>query len=575
MRRAALRLSAPPGPGPARLDAGGSFADRNGAPFVPMGVNYWPRSCGVEMWQAWPSDEIQRDLDLVADLGLNCVRWFLRWQDFETAPGRYDARMWKRLDQLLQWHRARGLWAHPALFVGFMSGGIFWPEWHRGRNVFCDRVLRRRARAFSRRAAAVCARHADVVLAIDQGNELCCLPESSAASPEDVSSWCMDISAEIKAAFPGVLVISGNEQNQVVNDTGWRFGAQRGCDLYSMHTYPVGAWHSVPFDGMTDPLGQSLLPFYVKCARAWGPVMVQEFGTLLTRGAEACSRYLRAMLPAAREAGANGFLWWCLRDIAATGHPYDKNAFEGQLGLVDAAGRVKPGLEAFLEFARAGGKSPGGSRSRAATPVALYWPKEYYPRDNPRNPGNEPAAQSRQLAIAHHALETAGCEVTLQRAPATGEAVLVIAGAKLTAAEVAQVHAWVHAGGRLIFHGPDILTWGAGLEDLLGAEPLDFGAARRRSICAFGRGWNFHAYPREICPRVALRASARLVAAAADTPLVWTNRVGRGAVAVCLANVEAGLAAETCNPARREHWPRWYRGMLSLLAARRKPLQTP
>ena len=104
--------------------------------------------------------------------------------------------------------------------------------------------------------------------------------------PQAVIDWCTAINDAIRSVYPQALIISGNEQNQVLNDRGWRFGQQPGTDLYSMHGYPVPAWHSVDFDGMTDPLCQSLLPFYTQVARAFGPVMVQEFGTIVTFGAE-------------------------------------------------------------------------------------------------------------------------------------------------------------------------------------------------------------------------------------------------------------------------------------------------
>ena len=40
------------------LDPNGYFV-RGGARFVPVGVNYWPASCGVELWQRWPEGERQ------------------------------------------------------------------------------------------------------------------------------------------------------------------------------------------------------------------------------------------------------------------------------------------------------------------------------------------------------------------------------------------------------------------------------------------------------------------------------------------------------------------------------------
>ena len=108
------------------LDEQGYFV-RNGQRTVPIGVNYWPASCGVDMWVEWPEKEIRHDLDVVRDLGLNCVRFFLRWQEFEPRAGRYDRASLARLGKLLEWFRERDLLAQPSLIVGGMSGGHFWP----------------------------------------------------------------------------------------------------------------------------------------------------------------------------------------------------------------------------------------------------------------------------------------------------------------------------------------------------------------------------------------------------------------------------------------------------------------
>ena len=41
---------------------------RDGKRLVPVGANYWPGSCGVELWPAWPEHELQHDLDTLAKL---------------------------------------------------------------------------------------------------------------------------------------------------------------------------------------------------------------------------------------------------------------------------------------------------------------------------------------------------------------------------------------------------------------------------------------------------------------------------------------------------------------------------
>lgn len=549
-----------------QLNSAGYFL-REDEIVMPVGVNYWPTSCGVELWQQWPADEIQHDLDVVKSLGLNTVRFFLRWQDFAPQAGQYDPRMFERLAQMLQWHRERGLLAHPSLFVGWMSGGIFWPAWKGNRNLFADADVRQRAFDFAREAAQVIAQFSDCVLAIDQGNELCCLPESAAAAPANVISWCAGINAAIRDAFPNALIVSGNEQAQVLNDAGWRFGQQPGTDFYSMHAYPVPAWHSVAFDGMTDPLCQSLLPLYTRIARAHGPTMVQEFGTIVTFGARQQDAYLRAILPACRDAGANGFLWWCLRDIAWRGHPYMKNAFEGTLGLIDAQDRIKPGLEYFVEFAQSLLRDGPPARHDDRDAIGLYLPRHYYPRDNPSNPGNDPREFSRHLVIANHLLQSNGAKVRVVRGdqplPADVKT-LVISSVFVDGDEAAALLAWVRAGGRLIWHAPDPINWGNDYIALLGALPLDYRAPREINVAFAGKQWQLAHHPRNV--RMEVQPTTAQVIAQSDDglPCVLANEVGAGHVVYALPAVEKGIAEVAGDRAARDAWATWFAAMCAV-----------
>ena len=322
-----------------QLNAAGYF-ERAGARVVPVGVNYWPASCGVEMWKRWPERELQHDLDLLVRLGLNSVRCFLFWPDFEPELGRYEPAMFFRLGQYLGWCRQRGLLVQPTLFVGFMSGGQFWPIGKGQRNLFADPGMVESCVQFARKAAQVMASYHDVLLGIDLGNELICIQDSADAGPQAVEHWCRRVCDAIRSVYPSAMVVSGLDNNQVIADRGWHLGHQPGTDYYSMHGYPVPAWQPVQFDGLTDPLAHGLLPFYVRCARAFGPVLLQEFGTIVTGGPTQQRSYLEGMLERSWQAGANGLLWWCMRDIPARITPYATGCFEGTLGLVDAQDRV-------------------------------------------------------------------------------------------------------------------------------------------------------------------------------------------------------------------------------------------
>lgn len=556
--------NAPPAAG-LTLDAAGYFS-HNGSRLVPVGANYWPGSCGVEMWQAWPEAEMQHDLDVLAGLGLNCIRFFLRWQDFEPEPGHYSEEMFARLGRFLEWCRDRHIYAQPSLFVGWMSGGIFWPHWKANSNLFADERMRERSCLFARRAAQTIAPFHDSLLGVDQGNELCCLPDSHAAPPDAVARWCQEVNSAIRSVYPNALIVSGNEQNQIISDSGWRLGQQPGTDYLSMHGYPVPAWHSVAFDGMTDPLCQSLLPFYTKIARAFAPVMVQEFGTIATFGPEQQRSYLSAVLPACWEAGANGFLWWCLRDIRARTHPYLRCGFEGTLGLVDDDDRVKPGLEYFLEFARSIASQPPPCPGKGA--VGIYLPKHCYLRDNPLNPGNDPASTSRRLVMANYALALLGVPTRVVRGdlPPDGSVhTILVPGALLGSDEAEALEPWVRAGGHLIWHGPDQVNWGRQYIQLLGAVPVDYRAARPIGVRAFGAEWRFSSYQRNARVQVAARSAQVLAADHGGVPVLLTNRVGDGIVAYALPVVEDAMAEVSDQPNQRDRWSAWYRGMLSLV----------
>ena len=546
------------------LDAQGYFS-RDGRRVVPVGVNYWPGSCGVEMWRQWPAEEMQHDLDVIKRLGLNSIRFFLRWPDFEPELGRYDRSMFDRLAQFLSWCAQRELLIHPSLFVGFMSGGFFWPQGKGERNLYADPVMVERCAAFAREAAAVLAPFHRHLLAIDLGNEIDVPKDSWNAPPHAIVSWCKAVTGAIRSAYPQSLIVAGNDSGPIFNDCGWRMGQQPGTDFYSVHTYPVSAWNPVGFDGMTDPLCQSLLPFFTKIARAFGPVMVQEFGTILTAGAAQQEAYLRGILPACWESGANGFLWWCLRDITSRVQPYIRCGFEGTLGLVDAHDQVKSGLEYYLEFARSLAERPAPAAS--SDNIGLYWPKHYYLRDNPENPGNNPNPLCRRMVMANYLLRSLRREVRIVRGDQgidPSVKTLVLTGVALGTDEVAALETWVRGAGRLVLHGPVWNNWGDAYARLLGARPVDFRAGRPVNVECFGQRWTLSHFPENMRLEITPDAASVLARDEQQLPTVLTNRVGQGTVTWTTAQVDESIASVATDRAARDRWMQWYGGLLGV-----------
>jgi hypothetical protein len=536
---------------------------RSGLPWVPVGVNYWPASCGVRMWQAWPADEIRADLDCIRELGLDGLRCFLLWPDFEPRRGVYLDQMFDRLTCLLAWCAERDLAVIPTLFTGFMSGGYFWPADKTEPDLFSSPSWRDACTAFAGRAAGALAPYADALLAVDHGNELACTPDARHAGPADLRAWSAAVSAAISAELPGVTVMSGLDQNQVTGEAGWRFDTQPGCTCLSMHGYPVSGWWPLAFDGMGDPLCRELLPLATAIARAHGPVMLQEFGTIATGAADRQRAYLAAVLPAARAAGANGFLWWCLRDILATGHPYDRCGMEGLLGLVDAGRRPRPGPDGFLAFIRNLPAAAAAGPARAC----LYWPRHVHERDEPGNPGNAPGRHFRGLATTATGLRLAGVPyrvATADRLP-PADLPLLVAGSSLTGDEQRRLLAWVGTGGRLLWQGLDHATLGPEALALLGAGVADLRAAVPSAIDLFGRRWTLGAMRRDLAVELAPVGATVLARDGRGLPQVLRHSVGRGTVVAVVADQGEQFAREPADRAARGPWGAWVAGLLELL----------
>ncbi|OPZ31245.1 MAG: Cellulase (glycosyl hydrolase family 5) [Lentisphaerae bacterium ADurb.BinA184] len=545
------------------LNGRGYFV-RGGVRVVPVGVNYWPGSCGVEMWAAWPESEIRHDLDVVRDLGLNCVRFFLRWQDFEPRAGHYDVTALGRLDQLLGWFRERELLAQPSLIVGGMSGGRFWPDWKSGRNLYTDDFMLERSADFARQIAGRLTFHQRCLAGIDYGNEL---DGVDRAEPAAVRRWCQSVSQAVRSACPQALLVSGVSGGPLTTDGGWRYTDDLGTDFHSFHNYPVPHWTGLRFDGIRDRFAQALLPHGVSAIRVHGPVMVQEFGTLVTAGAASQEAYLRAVLPAAWEAGANGFLWWCLRDIRSRAYNYLRAGMESTLGLVDDQDRVKPGLQPFIAFARDVQSWPAPER-RPAT--CLYWPRHYYSRETPANVGNDPRSVHNRMLSAYHQLSLNGtaCGHVRGGQPFPEHVrTIVIAGCHLDADEAAALAKWVEAGGRLLWHAPFWHEWGPDLARLLGARPADFRLQRRCRVTAFGATWPFEWWHTPEECRLELHPEGAVPIGADETgfPFVWRHDLGAGRVLFCLASVEEAILNALPDLVARDRWAGWYAGALKEL----------
>jgi len=268
----------------------------------------------------------------------------------------------------------------------------------------------------------------------------CCTDKADAV---DIISWTKDVYQVFKDECPGVLVIAGTDENTVYGETHWPMGGALGriaADVLDIHPYPI-LFTPTKGDGLMDSLSQSVSVYDTLFMRAYGSAFVQEFGTLITGGAKQQDSYLKGVLPQMLADGANGFLFWCMRDFSVMTEPYSHVGMESMLGMFDSNDRITPGLEFFSEFAQQLSLINNVSFPEDdAFAVGLYLPINYESNQN------HPSILSRRGVICHHFLKKLGFTTRVIRGdlkiPANLKT-LVVPSMRLTETEISTIALWV------------------------------------------------------------------------------------------------------------------------------------
>ena len=435
--------------------------------FYPVGVNYWPASTGCNLWTAkpFPSAEIQHDLDVLAASPFNSLRIFIEWGALAPTEGGFDEEKFANLALMLGWIKQRGLLVDISTFMGWMSGRHYWPSWKRGRNMYTDATMVSRTVAFASKVAKTAAPFRANLLAMEFGNEMDCCTDD--APTKDIIAWTRLIYAAFKQnAGASVLVVPGTDENTIIGKSTWPLGGVTGRiagDVLNFHPYPV-LFTPTKGDGFRDAVTQAGPTYDGSFVRAFGPSLMQEWGTLVTGGVTQQDTYLRKVLPEAMGNGVCGWLYWCMRDIDGNKTaPYNTTGLETQLGLFGADDKIKPGLTFYADFAKTAARMSapnGGKRLPEDDPdaIGLYVPRHYYASDDPANPGNTPPEQSGHATLAYALLRALDETTVVVRGdlalPAASERkVLVVTSSNLVVSEILALGTYVKGGGKLIWHG--------------------------------------------------------------------------------------------------------------------------
>lgn len=97
-------------------------------PFT-IGLTYWPRRKAYRWWSAFDRAEVRDELAHVASIGINLVRFYIRWEDFQPATDRINSRAFRSLEQALDAAAAARLKVVPVLFPAGFAGAVQLPRW--------------------------------------------------------------------------------------------------------------------------------------------------------------------------------------------------------------------------------------------------------------------------------------------------------------------------------------------------------------------------------------------------------------------------------------------------------------
>jgi endo-1,4-beta-mannosidase len=345
-------------------------------------------------WSQFDRGEVAADFERIAASGLDSVRVFLTWEDFQPSPETVDREMLGRLVEVADLAAELGLALIPTLFTGHMSGVNWIPAWALGgsaaddrfrvvsggaiatgrlRNWYSDPAVADAQALFAGEAAAALAGH-EALWAWDLGNENsnCVIPATIATA----RAWLARLTSAIRRADESALLTVGLHMEDLEEDR--RLGpadVSASCDFLSMHGYPIYApWA----DGPTD---EQLLPFLARITRWLGAgrdVLFSEFGLPTLRRAgpserraegvatllvdeDAAAAYTARALEALRRAGCLGAMLWCYSDYSPAlweSPPLDRARHERTFGLWRIDGSPKPSvavLEAFVGAERCAG----------------------------------------------------------------------------------------------------------------------------------------------------------------------------------------------------------------------------
>ena len=341
-------------------------------PFM-LGVNYWASHAGVDMWRDWREDIVEEDLKILSDNGVNTLRVFPNWRDFQSAeplftnnhvlreyrmtgdrlpenPWYLEEVMLERFETLCRIAQKHNIRLIVGLITGWMSGRLYVPTMLNDKNVYTDPVALYFEQLFIK-GFVERMKDQPSIWAWDLGNECNCMDQ--AVSREVAYSWSSMIVNAIKACDQSRPIVSGMHSLEISGV--WNIQDQgQLTDILTTHPYPFWVEHAqltslTSFRTLMHATAQT--QYYATIGGK--PCLVEELGSMgpMNLSENLAPEFLKTNLWSNWAHGSPGVLWWCAFDqTELTSTPYDWNMFERELGMITTEKKPKPALLQMHRF---------------------------------------------------------------------------------------------------------------------------------------------------------------------------------------------------------------------------------
>ena len=343
-----------------------------------IGCNYWASHAGTAMWSDWQPEVVEADLKLLAQAGLQSLRVFPLWPDFqpisllrggegkpmefrfgemplppdEAGQAGVSISAIQHFADFADLAKKHGLKLIVGLVTGWMSGRLFVPPALEGRNVLTDPL----AIQWQVRFVSYFVRHFKshpAILAWDLGNECNCMAPTGSSA--EAWNWTAAIAHAIRAADSSRPIVSGMHSLSPNREAHWKIQDQAELtDVLTTHPYPY--W--TPYSGQ-DPIDTIRTCLHATAeTRLYAdiggrPALAEETGTMgpMISSEPVAADFLRTALFSLWAHDCHGLLWWCAFDQSHLKNaPYDWNPIERELGLFRIDRSAKPMARTLTEF---------------------------------------------------------------------------------------------------------------------------------------------------------------------------------------------------------------------------------